>query len=109
MMKGLDILERLQIDPGDRTLGQLLQDREAAVHEIRKLRLQIEQRDKSRATTVPAPRGPQSEADPPRPMLIRLTELCELIGVSRSTIYTWVSMGTSTAAARTRAASSAEL
>lgn len=37
-----DILERLRIDPGQRTVGQLLQDREAAAHEIRKLQGEIE-------------------------------------------------------------------
>ncbi|MDZ7840407.1 MAG: hypothetical protein U5R46_06230 [Gammaproteobacteria bacterium] len=37
-----DILDRLRIDPGQRTLGQLLQDREAAAHEIRKLQAELE-------------------------------------------------------------------
>lgn len=94
MMKGMDILERLQIDPGGRTLGQLLQDREAAVHEIKKLRLVIEHHDKPSALTIPVPKDVKSERNSLRPMLIRLVDLCELLGVSRSTIYTWVSEGT---------------
>jgi prophage regulatory protein len=94
MLTSQDILDRLQIDPGHRTLGQLLQDREAAVHEIRKLRLEIEHRGKAQALTAPAPLGAGAEPDPPRPMLIRLADLCELLGVSRSTIYKWVSDGT---------------
>ena len=36
-----DILELLRIDPGQRTLGQLLQDREATAEEIAPLRSQI--------------------------------------------------------------------
>ncbi len=34
----IDIVDRLRLDPGQRTLGQLLQDREAALHEILRLR-----------------------------------------------------------------------
>lgn len=33
-----DVLVRLRLDPGQRTIGQLLQDREAAFHEIVRLR-----------------------------------------------------------------------
>ena len=94
MTKGLDILERLQIDPGDRTIGQLLQDREAAVHEIRRLRLEIEQRDGLQTPIPPMPQELKSKQSSPRPMLVRLSDVCELVGVSRSTIYKWVSMGT---------------
>ena len=38
-----DILDRLRLDPGPRTIGRLLQDREAARHEILRLRACIEQ------------------------------------------------------------------
>jgi len=37
-----NILERLRIDPGQQTLGELLQDREAALHEIRMLRREVD-------------------------------------------------------------------
>jgi hypothetical protein len=54
-----DVLERLRMDPGQRTLGQLLQDREAAAHEIRKLRaavskgkLRLESNSVQRADTL---------------------------------------------------------
>jgi hypothetical protein len=40
-----DILQRLRIDPGQRTLGQLLQDREAAALEIERLRAEINRRE----------------------------------------------------------------
>lgn len=42
MLGYADILNQLRIDPGQRTLGELLQDREAALHEIRLLRREIE-------------------------------------------------------------------
>ena len=38
---GLDMLDRLILDPGTRTLGELLQEREWAVGEIRRLRLDL--------------------------------------------------------------------
>ena len=37
----VDIADRLRLDPGQRTLGQLLQDREAALHEILRLRKRL--------------------------------------------------------------------
>ena len=37
-----DILDRLRLDPGHRTLGQLLLDREAAAHEIERLHRALE-------------------------------------------------------------------
>ena len=54
------ILERLRVDPGQRTLGELLQDREAALYEIRLLRREIErlrhirEDRRERSATVPS-------------------------------------------------------
>ncbi|MEZ5551531.1 MAG: AlpA family phage regulatory protein [Pseudomonadales bacterium] len=89
-----DILERLRVDPGKRTLGELLQDRESAVHEITRLRAQIVRLTAAR--TPRARKGEETDAPPQmRPgMLIRLAEVCELIGVGRSTIYKWMNEGT---------------
>ena len=90
------ILERLRVDPGQRTLGELLQDREAALHEIRRLRREIEQlrhthedrRERSTAvTSAIATRNFRSG------MLLRIATVCELISVSRSTLYRWISEG----------------
>src|SRR5690606_27544961 len=92
-----DILDRLRVDPGKRTLGELLQDREAAAQEIRRLRAEIE-----RLRNVRMPRKGNTEAAQPeekrngafRPgSLIRISEVCELIGVSRTTIYRWMTEG----------------
>jgi prophage regulatory protein len=88
-----DILDRLQVDPSRRTFGELLQEREAAVQEIRRLRAEY---DKSRSASHPtytalvhAEQSASEEA--PRPqMLFRLNDLCDQLGVSRSTIYNWL-------------------
>jgi hypothetical protein len=66
-----DILDRLRIDPGQRTLGQLLQDREAAAHEIGRLRSEIERLGaraperaiKPASVTVATGNRPPSEPD----------------------------------------------
>jgi predicted DNA-binding transcriptional regulator AlpA len=87
-----DVLERLRIDPGQRTLGQLLQDRQAAAHEIRKLRSEIErlrtvrEGRKERAGTA----TPETRAFRPG-SLIRIREVCDLVGVCRATVYRRVS------------------
>ena len=44
MMTNQGILEQLCIDPGQCTLHQLLQDREAALYEIRRLRAELKRR-----------------------------------------------------------------
>ena len=86
------IIERLRIDPGQRTLGKLLQDREAAAHEINTLRERQERvsaiRNKPRKATEASTAAPIT----PR-TLSRLSVLCESLGVYRSTIYRWVSGG----------------
>jgi prophage regulatory protein len=97
-----DVLERLRIDPGQRTLGQLLQDREAAAHEIERLRSQFS-RLAAEGKTAPLthlevgkapPVAAQTRKPPFRAgTLIRLTDVCELLGVSRSTIYLLLANG----------------
>ncbi len=91
-----DIIERLRIDPGQVTLGQLIQDREASVHEIERLRAEI---SNVRATST-IRRGdsaslPQlmiteddSKSSPFCPgTLISIKKVCGLLGISRATIY----------------------
>ena len=87
-----DILERLRIDPGQRTLGQLIQDREAAAHEIEQLRSEVNRlgvRAPERAikavsdTSIPDLSKPPFRAG----TLIRIVDVCELLGISRSTVY----------------------
>jgi prophage regulatory protein len=91
-MTSTDILERLRIDPGKRTIGELSQDREHALHEIVKLRADIE-----RLRNVRIPKSATTDNRLPQVYpagaLIRLSEVCKLVGVSRSTIYQWTTAG----------------
>ena len=94
MLTNTNILDRLRIDPGQRTIGQLLQDREAALNEIRQLRRDIErlrhtnEDRRERSVTVPST---ATERNFRSGMLIRISEVCGLAGVCRSTVYRWVS------------------
>ncbi len=93
---GMDIIERLQIDPGKRTLGELIQDREAALHEIRRLqgnieRLRVDRDHKQRAAEISSHLADKHPSN--APMLLALRELCELLSISRSSIYKWLSEG----------------
>lgn len=97
-----DILERLRIDPGQRTLGQLLQDREAAAHEIGRLRSEIDRFGAARATQLSQQarkmesKGTTTDQNQAafRPgSLLRLTDVCKLLGLSRSSIYKRLSEG----------------
>lgn len=92
-----DILDRLRVDPGQRTIGQLLQEREAAAHEIRALRAENERlrtvrtQRKERADTATKSSGVVTAR---AGMLIRISEVCEMVGMGRTTIYRWVNEGT---------------
>lgn len=85
-----DILDRLIVDPGRRTLGELLQDREAALFEIRRLRADIERLRVLRTPGASKTDSGKVERTMWPGRLIRLPEVCELLGVSRSTVYKWV-------------------
>ena len=96
MLGYTNILERLRVDPGQRTLGELLQDREAALHEIRRLRREIEQlrhtREYRRERTTLV-KSEIATRDLCSGMLLRIGTVCKLVGVSRSTVYRWISEG----------------
>jgi prophage regulatory protein len=88
-----DILGRLRLDPGQRTIGQLTHAREAALHEIVRLRAYIERLHEAHAPQTA--RTDAAEEHNVRPgMLLRLTQSRDLLGVSRSTIYQWIAAGT---------------
>jgi len=89
-----DILTLLQTDPGQRTFGQLLQEREAAVHEIKRLRANTE----AIGPALIRPRPTKDNADDSsehsqtpltfRPgSLIRAGDICELLSISRATLH----------------------
>ena len=95
-----DMLERLREDPGNRTLGQLLQERQWALQEIERLTEEL-----LRQRSVPAPKAASQEIideaesarraqalrNPNR--LIRMKELRQLLGLGHSTLYKMIGEG----------------
>ena len=94
----MDIIDRLAIDPGKRTIGELLQEREAAAQEIARIRMELDRlraSQNSRAgIRVEGAGESYSERSGFRAgTLLRLRQVCEYLGISRSTIYNWMSKG----------------
>jgi len=101
----VEMLERLRLDPGTRTLGELLQERQWAVTEIERLRsadasrghVRFGGKSVTKTRTVVADarlddsgRGARS---PPASQLLRLPEVSKLIGLSRSSVYLMIARG----------------
>ena len=84
----LDMLDRLLLDPGTRTLGELLQEREWAVSEIRHLRADVDRLSrKHHALRI---EGEVDRAVDPAlnaQRLLRLSEVSTMIGLGRTSIY----------------------
>ena len=85
----IDIMEQLEIDGGQRTIGQLIQDRERALQEIRRLRALISAATSKRCSphVRPAEDSHRESTGYPTEKLIKLAELCKLLDMARSTIY----------------------
>ena len=88
------LLQQLRTDFGKRTLGELIQDREAAAAEIERLMRELTIARNSTRTSPPnaQPLLPTSEwitrgQGDGRGVLLRLTQVCEIVALSRSTIY----------------------
>ena len=88
-----DILQILSIDPGLRTIGELIQEREAAYWEIKQLRSQL-QRKRTHEALNQGRRKHTDEAANLGPRLLNLKEVSSLLSMSRSTIYKRISEGT---------------
>lgn len=110
-----DILDLLRVDGGQATVAQLLSERALAAAEIARLRALVESlthdgavrpdrvqpraKESPRAAGATAAHSQQqmasNRAEPfPPNALLRLTDVCRLVGLSRSTIYKRVSHGT---------------
>ena len=87
------LIDRLRMDFGRKTLGELIRDREAAAIEIGRLTHEI-----AKCRSAPAPKQAPRDARPARtpPVavigmdgreLLRLKDVCRIVGLSRSTIY----------------------
>jgi prophage regulatory protein len=97
----LDMLDRLCLDPGTRTLGELLQEREWAAGEIRRLRRDVDRLSrKQEANRIEREMSEEvvdaKHLDPAlnAKRLIRLAEVATMLGIGRSTIYKYVGEGT---------------
>jgi prophage regulatory protein len=98
---GLDMLDRLILDPGTRTIGELLQEREWAVGEIRRLRVDVgrlsRKADAGRIEREMEADDISSKGrlDPAlnAQRLLRLAEVSTMIGLKRSSIYRYVAEG----------------
>jgi prophage regulatory protein len=92
----LDMLDRLTLDPGTRTLGELLQEREWAVGEIRRLRMDVGRLSrKEKAEKIEEEVEHAGGLDPElhAQRLLRLAEVSTMVGLKRSAIYRYVSEG----------------
>jgi prophage regulatory protein len=96
----LDMLDRLSLDPGTRTIGELLQEREWAVNEIRRLRSDVGRLSR-KSDAVRIEREMSQEAVDTKQLdpalnaqrLLRLAEVSKMLGIGRSTVYKYVNEG----------------
>jgi prophage regulatory protein len=92
----LGMLDRLILDPGTRTLGELLQEREWAVGEIRRLRNDLGRLSRKReALRIERELEHGERFDPAlnAQRLLRLAEVSTMVGLRRSAIYKHISEG----------------
>jgi prophage regulatory protein len=91
----LDMLDRLCLDPGTRTLGELIQEREWAAGEIRRLRVEVSQLSRKREA-MRIEGEMDSVVDPAlnAHRLLRLSEVMTMIGLGHTSIYNYVAAGT---------------
>jgi len=94
------MIHRLKLNPGTRTLGELLQEREWAAHEIDRLRTEARRAEcKSRpqeysTSAQPSAEGPvTADAALTSHRFLRLSEACQLVGLSRTSIYSLMGQG----------------
>ena len=90
-----DVLARLSLDAGTRTLGELIQERQLAISEILRLRglvhdrTRIDRSPPDSAPSSPAASTPQLEQRD----LLTLKDICALLALARSTVYELMKAG----------------
>jgi prophage regulatory protein len=96
------LLQRLRTDAGRKTIGELMREREAAACEIERMMEELDRanpkfasapRSRPASPTQTAPRA-KDRMDLRSRALLRLKEVCEIIGTSRSTVYKGINEGT---------------
>lgn len=93
-----NILKRLRADAYSLSLRELLQERDEAAREIERLKHELERQlpePKSPKWAAPAPekRGVRTNGRLVDPSLLRLCDVCELVSLSRSSIYASIALG----------------
>jgi len=90
-----DVLARLSLDAGTRTLGELIQERQLAISEILRLRALVHERGETDRPTPDISLRSSAELPPQRSLgdLLTLKDVCTLVSLSRSTIYGLVKAG----------------
>ncbi len=90
-----DVLARLNLDAGTRTLGELIQERQLAISEI--LRLQAIVREIEADSRSSRHIGQSSPAAPTPQLkqrdLLTFKEICPLLALARSTVYGLIKAG----------------
>ena len=96
----LDMLDRLCLDPGTRTIGELMQEREWAVWEIRRLRRDVDRlsrkQDAKRIEREISEEAVDSKRLDPAlnaQRLIRLAEVVAMLGIGRTSVYNYIAAG----------------
>jgi prophage regulatory protein len=96
----MDMLDRLCLDPGTRTIGELMQEREWAAGEIRRLRVDVARLSRKKETVrIEAElvheewTGKQLDPALNAQRLLRLKDLVTMLGIGRSTLYKYVREG----------------
>ena|ERR1700691_1202410 len=94
------MLDRLGLDPGTRTIGELMQEREWAVGEIRRLRRDVDRlsrkQDAKRIEREISEEAVDSKRLDPAlnaQRLIRLAEVVAMLGIGRTSVYNYIAAG----------------
>jgi hypothetical protein len=91
----LDMLDRMTLDPGTRTIGKIMQEREWAVSDIRRRlsRKQEASRIESGLARDACDAEKHLEPASNAQRLLRLAEVIKKIGLCRSSIFRYVAEG----------------
>ena len=96
----LDMLDRLCLDSGTRTIGELMQEREWAVGEIRRLRRDVDRLSRKQEAKRIEREISEEAVDSKRldpalnaQRLIRLAEVVAMLGIGRTSVYNYIAAG----------------
>jgi len=85
-----DMLVQLRLDAGHRTIGELAREREWAYREIVELRSELAKGPSQPQVAIPLPPPPPSA---PSDGLVKASDVCRLLNVSRMTLHRVIKRG----------------